>query len=115
MILSYIKAPLNKYTFSVAPIREWVESRTHGKTLNLFAGQTPLAVDEVRNDIDPTMLADYHKDALQFMQEWVGPFETVILDPRHLLAGHDVLVRADEGKCVPVIGQIHRVGRRGRA
>jgi hypothetical protein len=78
----YMKAPLNRYTFSVKPIREWVESVAEGMTLNLFAGQTRLALNEIRNDLDKDADAGYHKDALQFAQEWEGDrFDTVLLDP----------------------------------
>ena len=52
MEFTYIKTPLNRYTFSIKPIREWVEKECGGKTLNLFAGKTKLNVDEVRNDLD---------------------------------------------------------------
>jgi len=81
MKFTYIKTPLNKYTFVVKPIREWVESRCVGKTLNLFAGKTKLNIDEVRNDIDKIMVADYHLEALEFVKSWKGKFDTIILDP----------------------------------
>ncbi len=78
----YIKCPLNKYTFSIKPIREWVERECEGRVLNLFAGKTLLNVDEVRNDIDTTMNADYHKDAYLFVKEWEGDtFNTILIDP----------------------------------
>jgi tRNA G10 N-methylase Trm11 len=78
----YIKCPLNRYTFAKKPIRQWVENNCHGKTLNLFAGKTKLNVDEVRNDLDIEALADYRKDALQFLKEWNGnKFNTILLDP----------------------------------
>jgi len=78
----YIKCPLNRYTFSVTPIRVWVEKNCEGRTLNLFAGKTKLFVDEVRNDLDSDMLADYHLDALAFVLNWNGEkFDTVLLDP----------------------------------
>jgi len=78
----YIKCPLNRYTFSVTPIRVWVEKNCEGRTLNLFAGKTKLFVDEVRNDLDSEMLADYHLDALAFILDWNGEkFNTVLLDP----------------------------------
>jgi len=82
MEFDYIKCPLNKYTFSIKPLREWVEGQCEGKVLNLFAGKTPLNVDEVRNDIDKTMVADYYKDAYLFVKEWQsGKFNTILLDP----------------------------------
>ena len=78
----YIKCPLHRYTFSVKPIRVWVEQNCEGKTLNLFAGITKLAVDEIRNDLDENALADYRMDALTFLRSWEGEkFDTVLLDP----------------------------------
>lgn len=82
MKIEHIKCPLNKYTFSIKPIRNWVESVAYGKTLNLFAGKTKLNLDEVRNDKDETMLSDYKLDALDFLRAWDGyKFDTIILDP----------------------------------
>lgn len=81
---TYIKAPLNRYTFSIKPIREWVEKRCNGKVLNLFAGKTKLNCDEIRNDVDEKMIADYHFDALDFVKKCISEklkFDTIILDP----------------------------------
>lgn len=78
----HFRCPLHRYTFSVSPIRAWVEQYCEGKVLNLFAGQTLLAVDEVRNDLDTTMPADYHLDALAFVRGLQGDrFNTILLDP----------------------------------
>lgn len=78
----YIKCPLNRYTFSVKPVREWVEKNCSGKTLNLFAGKTKLNIDELRNDLDVEALAEYRMDALDFVRTWEGnKFDTIILDP----------------------------------
>lgn len=78
----HIRCPLHRYTFSVAPIRNWVEHTCEGRVLNLFAGQTLLQVDEVRNDLDQEMPAHYHLDALAFLRTWEnGGFNTILLDP----------------------------------
>jgi hypothetical protein len=78
----YIKCPLNKWTFKVRNIRQWVEKNCEGKTLNLFAGVTKLDIDEIRNDLGDHADADYQKDALQFLKEWDGEkFDTILLDP----------------------------------
>lgn len=79
----YIRCPLNRYTFKVKNIREWVEANCEGKTLNLFAGITKLNIDEVRNDLDEIdAIADYHMDALSFVKSWSGErFETILIDP----------------------------------
>ena len=87
MKIDYIRCPLKRYTFQVKPIREWVENECEGVVLNLFAGKTPLSsnISEIRNDIDIEMLADFHLDALEFVQNWQvwqgQKFHTVILDP----------------------------------
>lgn len=78
----YLKAPLNRYTFSIKPIREWVEREVEGLVLNLYAGKTKLNCNEIRNDLDPEIEADYHLDALQLVREWKGSkINTVLLDP----------------------------------
>lgn len=82
----HFRCPLHRYTFSVRPIREWVESVSEGKVLNLFAGPTRLAIDEVRNDLDEEMPADHHLDALELLRSWHGErFQTVLLDPPYAL------------------------------
>ncbi|MDB5143684.1 MAG: hypothetical protein JWQ66_2397, partial [Mucilaginibacter sp.] len=82
VIFEHIKCPLRRYTFSVRPIRSWVEQVCEGKVLNLFAGLIRLDVDEIRNDLDPEMPADYQMDALAFLKTWQGgKFDTILLDP----------------------------------
>lgn len=82
IVFNYIKCPLNKYTFSIKPIRDWVEYNCNGKTLNLFAGKTKLLINETRNDLDNEALAEYHLDALEFVRSWQGEkFNTILLDP----------------------------------
>lgn len=82
ILFDYICCPLNRYTFSIKPIREWVENECEGLTLNLFAGKTKLNINEIRNDLDKDAIADYHMDALQFLREWNGEkFNTILLDP----------------------------------
>ena len=79
---TYVKTPLNKYTFKVPKIRQWVETFAEGKVLNLFAGLVELDLDEVRNDIRESMNADYHLDALEFVKQYKGEkFNTILLDP----------------------------------
>jgi len=82
---TYLKTPLYRYTFKNKKIREWVESQVEGKVLNLFAGKTKLNCDEVRNDMNPEMPADYHMDALKFVKWWdknkKEKFNTIVLDP----------------------------------
>lgn len=78
----HIRCPLHRYTFSVRPIRLWVERACEGRVLNLFAGRTKLAVNETRNDLDSEAIADYRMDALDFLKSWQGEkFRTILLDP----------------------------------
>jgi len=78
----HFRCPLHHYTFSVRPIRKWVEHTCEGRVLNLFSGNTLLSVNETRNDLDPDMPAHYHSDALAFLRSWKGEkFNTVLLDP----------------------------------
>ena len=80
--IEHIQCPLHRFTFSVRPVRCWVERICEGKVLNLFAGTTKLAVDEIRNDLDPEALADFRMDALAFLKSWQGEkFDTILLDP----------------------------------
>lgn len=77
---------MHRYTFSVSPVRRWVEKQCEGRVLNLFAGPTLLQVDELRNDLDPEMPADYHLDAGVFLESWQDePFDTILLDPPYAL------------------------------
>ena len=81
MNIEYLKTPLNKYTFSIKPIREWVESNADGLCLNLFAGRTKLKLNEFRVDADRTMVADYYGDALDYVKSCRKKYDTIILDP----------------------------------
>jgi len=80
--LELINTNLRRYTFDSPKIKKWVESNSSGKCLNLFAGKNKLEIDEIRNDIDKTMIAEFHKDAVDFVKDWKGrKFNTIILDP----------------------------------
>ncbi len=80
--LEIINTNLRRYTFESPKIRKWVEENSNGKVLNLFAGKTPLKLDEIRNDIDIEAPAHFHKDAVDFVREWNGErFDTIVLDP----------------------------------
>lgn len=83
--LKLINTNLRRYTFESPKIKKWVEDNCSGLCLNLFAGKTKLNINEVRNDLDMTMEADYHLDVIDFVKMWkkqnAEKFETVILDP----------------------------------
>lgn len=80
--LTLIRTNLRRYTFKSPKIKKWIEDRSKGNVLNLFAGKTKLNLNEVRNDINKKMSADFYMDALDFVKEWSGDkFDTIILDP----------------------------------
>ena len=85
MEIELISSNLRRYTFESPKIKAWVEFNSHGEVLNLFAGKTELQLRELRNDVDPSMLADFYMDALDFILYWKSirgyKFDTVILDP----------------------------------
>lgn len=86
IVFEHLRCPLHRYTFSVRPVRTWVEQHCEGRVLNLFAGPTLLNVDEVRNDLDPEMPAEYHLDALELLRSWTGQkFHTILLDPPYAI------------------------------
>jgi len=80
--LTFIKTNLRRYTFECKKIKKWVEKKSSGKVLNLFAGKVKLNLNEIRNDIDKKMNAEFNMDALDFVEKWNGKkFDTIILDP----------------------------------
>ena len=83
MQFTYMQTPLYRYTFKNKKILNWVVSNCEGLVLNLFAGKTPLGIPEIRNDMDETMSAHYHLDALEFVKYWEDreKFGTILLDP----------------------------------
>lgn len=77
-----IRSNHHSHTFKCKPMREFVEEWSHGFVLNLFAGPTKLNLNEIRNDQDITIEADYHMEALDFVKSWKGKkFDIIILDP----------------------------------
>lgn len=85
MKLTYFKTQLLRYTFDAQKTMSWVVHQCEGKVLNLFAGLNLLPVNEVRNDKNTEMPADFHMDAVAFLRYWYREkeekFDTVILDP----------------------------------
>jgi hypothetical protein len=86
---TYLRQPLNRYTFKATKIKAWVEAQCLGKdVLNLFAGPTRLkGCFETTNDLDETFPTDYKMDALvlaQFLAEpraGIKKFDRVLLVP----------------------------------
>lgn len=89
MEFTYMKTPLYRMTFRNKRIRHWVESQVDGLVLNLFAGETNLNCNEIRNDMREEIPADHHFDALKFVEYWKyyesvkqkPLFSSVVLDP----------------------------------
>lgn len=90
MQFTYLKQPLNKYTFKAPKTKEWVENHCFGDNiLNLFAGETQLTMlphqKETRVDADSTLKhLDYCSDALDFVKiakEKGMKWDTILLDP----------------------------------
>lgn len=86
-IFTYLRQPLNRYTFKAPKTRAWVEKHCKGKyVLNLFAGPTRLnGCIEVANDIDPKMpLTLFSMDALtcaKHLRKRGELFDVILLDP----------------------------------
>lgn len=83
---TYLKCPLNCYTFKVNKIREWVEAECLRKTvLNVFGGPTRLmGCIETSNDLDKQFDTTFHMEALDFISMFISEkakFDVVLLDP----------------------------------
>ncbi len=79
---TYLIQPPKKFTFEMEEVRLWAEKFCFGKVLNLFAGKVIVKQGEIRNDINKEMPAEYHFDAIDFIEKWDGEnFDSVILDP----------------------------------
>ena len=52
MEIEYLKSPLNKYTFKIKSIREWIENNSNGKVLNLFAGKIKATPEGIHSIIE---------------------------------------------------------------
>lgn len=87
-LVEHIRCPINKYTFQVKGMRDWLLSHipTNSHILNLYCGPTILSeykdFKEVRNDLSLEVIADYHLDALACIYQWKEPtFDVIVLDP----------------------------------
>ena len=84
---TYLRQPLNRYTFKAPKTKAWVEEHCKGKyVLNLFAGPTRLnGCIEVANDIDPTCRVLYFQmdalDCAKHLRERGELFDVILLDP----------------------------------
>ncbi len=86
-IFTYLRQPLNRYTFKAPKTRAWVEEHCKGKyVLNLFAGPTRLnGCIEIANDIDPnvpsTLFSMDALDCAKHLREKGELFDVILLDP----------------------------------
>lgn len=85
-----MKQPLNKYTFKAPKIHKWVQDHCRDKgVLNLFAGPTFIGeCREIRNDMDNSIPALYHMDALDLVRQEIKEnlaeyekYDVIIIDP----------------------------------
>lgn len=73
----------NKNTFSIKPINELISryiSQTKA-TIDPFVGYSPFKNICVTNDLDNNIKADYHMNALDFLQQITAPTDLVLFDP----------------------------------
>ncbi len=82
---TYLMQPPKRYTFEQPKLKLWTEAHCVGKTLNLFAGKTILAVDEYRVDLSDEFLPDHVGDAYEFVVTTATMFDTVVFDPPYNL------------------------------
>ena len=83
VMVEHYKCPLHRYTFKISDLRLFATGNSVGKVLNLFAGPTKLELkDEVRNDLNEEIDADFHMDAYDCVLQFTKPtFNTILLDP----------------------------------
>ena len=87
IIFTYLRQPLNRYTFKAPKTKAWVEEQCKGKyVLNLFAGPTRLNSGiEVANDSNPNVpCIIFQMDALEcakYLRERGELFDVILLDP----------------------------------
>ena len=77
----------NPDTFSIKPIREFIESAfadtaIKGKACDPFARNSPFKHLCITNDLDPEIETDFHFDALEFLKlQRTADFAIVLFDP----------------------------------
>jgi len=78
---------INRWTFQTKKVRDVLLPYLKGRVLNAFAGKTQLknykrGITEIRNDLDPDRVADYHVDAADLGEMFdEDSFDVVVLDP----------------------------------
>ena len=85
MIINRVWAMPNKWTFQIKPIAELLARYVgDGKGwIDPFAGMTSPA--EITNDLNPKAKAQYHLDALDFINQLEGEYNGLLFDPPYSL------------------------------
>jgi len=84
MKMSRVWAMPNSNTFSIKPIRELIEQLIDGLPLicDPFVRNSPFRNRCVSNDLDDSIQADYHLDALKFLRSRSdSEFDAMLFDP----------------------------------
>ncbi len=73
----------NKNTFSIKPINNLIKRHiTNGKWLDPFSRESPFANQCITNDLNPEVKADYHLEALEFLNMFEdNSIDGVLFDP----------------------------------
>ena len=86
MKIERVWAMPSRWTFTIKPIRELLEEEMgsgfllRGRWCDPFAGKNSPA--QVRNDLNPKMPAEFHMEALDFLeQQSDGEYDGVLFDP----------------------------------
>lgn len=88
MRFTYLEQPPKRYTFEQPKVKKWIEEKSEGKVLNLFAGKTRLNLNETRVDLSDEFHPDYCMDAFDFVlyaKDNGIKYDTIILDPPYSL------------------------------
>lgn len=80
MKIERIWAMPNQWTFTIKPIKELLAEEVNGYCVYPFAGKFSPA--NLKNDLNPENEADFHEDALQFLQKQGDQIaDCVLFDP----------------------------------
>ncbi len=87
MKISRTWAMPNKNTFSVSPIRDFVEKHLQQSIRSIDPFARNYAGATITNDLNPKTLAQYHEPACEFLRSFIGGelFDLVIFDPPYSL------------------------------
>lgn len=70
MIFSRIWAMPNSKTFSIKPIKRLIERYSNPNYISIDPFSCGSRMAKITNDIDPSVEADYHLDALDFLRQF---------------------------------------------